>query len=179
MPVVTRSQARKNKIGSQKTIAEWTAENELREWNARDHRQPLAQRPVLGPSPLKIDFTKVKPRPVSENFVFPKSTEQKLEEALAEVEALKLERSSKNAKIAELATKLTMERKYPMTNNNLLTENETLKAELYLLKKKNENLEWTVKYLSWKEQYGAAVDRCNQLRERISNPFKGAISRPF
>ena len=117
MPVVTRSQARKNLMGPQKTIAEWTAENKLRVWNARDHRQPLAQRPVLidettvekklrewhvryhrqqlaqrpvlEPSPVKIDFSKVKPRPVSENFVFPKSTEQKLEEALAEIAGLK------------------------------------------------------------------------------------------
>lgn len=136
MPVVTRSQARKNKMGSQKTIAEWTAENKLREWNARDHRQPLAQRPVLidessslvkmpgcadasvasgwstvenklrewhlryhrqqlaqrpvlEPSPVKIDFSKVKSRPVSESFVFPKSTEQKLEEALVEIAELK------------------------------------------------------------------------------------------
>jgi len=93
MPVVTRSQARKNRMGPQKTIAEWTAENELRSAaaaaHARDHRQPLAQRPVLEPSPVKIDFSKVKPRPVSENFVFPKSTEQKLEEALVEIAELK------------------------------------------------------------------------------------------
>jgi len=121
MPVVTRSQARKNRMGPQKTIAEWTAENELRsaaaaahardhrqplaqrpvlidestvekklrEWHVRYHRQQLAQRPVLEPSPVKIDFSKVKPRPASENFVFPKSTEQKLEEALVEIAELK------------------------------------------------------------------------------------------
>ena len=93
MPVVTRSQARKNWMRPQKKIAEWTAEANY--WAARDHSQPLVQRPVLGPSPLnhssfaRIDFTKFKPRPVSENFVFPKSTEQKLEEALAEIAELK------------------------------------------------------------------------------------------
>ena len=87
MPVVTRSQARKNWMGPQKTIAQWTAEANY--WAACDNHQPLAQRPVLGPSPLRINFTKFKPRPVSENFVFPKSTEQKLEEALAEIAELK------------------------------------------------------------------------------------------
>jgi hypothetical protein len=71
----------------QKTIAQWTAEANY--WAACDNHQPLAQRPVLGPSPLRINFTKFKPRPVSENFVFPKSTEQKLEEALAEIAELK------------------------------------------------------------------------------------------
>lgn len=37
----------------------------------------------------KIDFSRVKPRPVSDYFEFPKSTEQKLQEALAEIATLK------------------------------------------------------------------------------------------
>lgn len=37
----------------------------------------------------KIDFSKLKKRPVSEGFVFPKNTEQKLAEALDEIEKMK------------------------------------------------------------------------------------------
>jgi hypothetical protein len=93
-------------MGPQKTIAEWTAENELRSAaaaaHARDHRQPLAQRPVLGSSPLRIDFTKFKERLVSENFVFPKSTQQKLEEALAEIAELKKKQEMMKEEIKRL-----------------------------------------------------------------------------
>jgi predicted RNase H-like nuclease (RuvC/YqgF family) len=95
----------------------------------------------LVPSPPKVDCPKMVPHPVSE----PKSTEQKLAEALAEI------------------TELT--------------------AENAELKTKNTGFTDTVKYLekevdSWKEQHKLAVDRCNQLHERIVNPFKSAISRP-
>jgi len=53
----------------------------LREWNARDHRQPLAQRPVLEPSPLSHSSFA--------GMDFSKSTEQKLEEGLAKIAELK------------------------------------------------------------------------------------------
>jgi hypothetical protein len=80
----------------------------------------------------RIDCSKMKPRPVSHSFVFPKSTEQKLAEVLAEIEALKEKKTS---------------------------------------------LEEDVKY--WKEQHDSALERSNTLRERIANPFKGAIGRPW
>lgn len=91
-----------------------------------------ATHPQSSKNVAMIDFSKMKPRPVSHSFVFPKSTEQKLAEALAEIEALK---------------------------------------------QKNTSLEGDVKY--WKEQHDSALDRSNTLRERIANPFKGAISRPW
>jgi uncharacterized protein (UPF0335 family) len=44
--------------------------------------------------PFKMDFSKMPKKPISEGFVFPKSTEQKLSEALAEIEALKNENAT-------------------------------------------------------------------------------------
>lgn len=104
----------------------------------------------LVPSPPKMV-----PHPVSE----PKSTEQKLAEALAEITELK------------------------KSNVSLRGELNKLTAENAELKTKNTGFTDTVKYLekevdSWKEQHKLAVDRCNQLHERIVNPFKSAISRP-
>jgi len=147
--VVTRSRAQ----FWNKTLTAWEAENRLREWNARDHRQPLAQRPpVSNPSPPKQC-------PVSENGMFTNSTEQKLAEALAEITELK------------------------KSNVSLRGELNKLTAENAELKTKNTGFTDTVKYLekevdSWKEQHKLAVDRCDQLHERIVNPFKSAISRP-
>jgi hypothetical protein len=65
-------------------------------------------------APCKIDFSKVKPRHVSDYFEFPKSTEQKLEEALAEIASLKKTKASlekefveyKNAKTRVIADKI-------------------------------------------------------------------------
>ena len=138
--------------------------------------------------PAELDLSKMPKKPISEGFVFPKSTEQKLaetdqklseteqklSEALAEIEALKKKCSAKEASIWGLIDE----------SFTLNSENATLKNESDSLKKKNENLEANVKYLegeidSWKEQYGSAVDTCKKLRERIANPFKGAISSPY
>jgi len=106
------------------------------------------------------------PSPVSDSFALPKSTEQKLAEALAEIAELK------------------------KSNVSLRDEFKKLTAENAELKTKNTGFTDTVKYLekevdSWKEQHKLAVDRCNrlvdrcnQLHERIVNPFKSAISRP-
>lgn len=91
-----------------------------------------AARPQPSKNVAIIDFSKMKPRPVSHSFVYPKSTEQKLAEALAEIEALK---------------------------------------------EKNTSLEEDVEY--WKEQHHSALERSNTLRERIANPFKSAIGRPW
>jgi chromosome segregation ATPase len=104
---------------------------------------------------------KMVPYPVSEPKVepSPKSTEQKLAEALAEMAELK------------------------KSNVSLRDEFKKLTAENAELKTKNTGFTNTVKYLeeeidSWKEQHKSAVDRCNQLYERIRDPFKSAISRP-
>jgi chromosome segregation ATPase len=103
----------------------------------------------------------VEPHPVSDPKVeaSPKSTEQKLAEALAEIAELK------------------------KSNVLLRDEFKKLTAENAELKTKNTGFTDTVKYLeeeidSWKEQHKSAVDRCDQLRERIRDPFKSAISRP-
>jgi chromosome segregation ATPase len=109
----------------------------------------------LVPSPPKVDCPKMEPHPIS----VPKSTEQKLAEALAEITELK------------------------KSNVSLRGELNKLTAENAELKTKNTGFTDTVKYLekevdSWKEQHKLAVDRCNQLHERIVNPFKSAISRP-
>lgn len=98
-----------------------------------------------------MDCPKVEPSP--------KNTEQKLAEALAEIAELK------------------------KSNVLLKDEFKKLTAENAELKTKNTGFTDTVKYLeeeidSWKEQHKSAVDRCDQLRERITNPFKSAISRP-
>jgi len=98
---------------------------------------------------------KMEPSPVS----LPKSTEQKLAEALAEIAELK------------------------KSNVSLKGELNKLTAENAELKMKNTGFTDTIKYLeeeidSWKEQHKSAVDRCNQLYERIRDPFKSAISRP-
>ncbi len=67
-------------------------------------------------APCKIDFSKVKPRLVSEYFEFPKSTEQKLEEALAEIASLKktkalLEKEFVEYKIKMLEAELNVHHK--------------------------------------------------------------------
>lgn len=51
------------------------------------------------PEPVKIDFSKMKPRPIS-NLVLPKTTEQQLAEALATIKEKELE-------ILELKNKLS------------------------------------------------------------------------
>lgn len=55
----------------------------------------------------KIDFSKVKPRPVSDYFEFPKSTEQKLEEALAEIARLKKTNASLTKEFMEYMNERT------------------------------------------------------------------------
>jgi len=102
-----------------------------------------------------MDCPKVEPHPIS----VPKSTEQKLAEALAEIAELK------------------------KSNVLLRDEFKKLTAENAELKTKNTGFTDTIKYLeeeidSWKEQHKSAVDRCDQLSERIRDPFKSAISRP-
>ena len=58
------------------------------------------------PAQVKIDFSKMPQRPVSEGFVFPKSTEQKLAEAEAKIadlqEGLEQKLAEAEAKIADL-----------------------------------------------------------------------------
>lgn len=51
------------------------------------------------PEPVRIDFSKMKPRPIS-NLVLPKTTEQQLAEALATIKEKELE-------ILELKSKLS------------------------------------------------------------------------
>ena len=98
---------------------------------------------------------KMEPHPVS----VLKSTEQKLAEALAEIAELK------------------------KSNVSLRDELKKLTDENVELKTKNTGFTNTVKCLeeeidSWKEEHKSAVDRCDQLCERIANPFKSAMSRP-
>jgi hypothetical protein len=153
----------------------------------------------------KLDLSKMPKKPISEGFVFPKSTEQKLAEALAEIEALKKNERAIMASFEKMAASATRYYQQSMKlkdENKLLKQhadeskawlkealakvdnNKTLESENIELKKKNEGLESTVKYLesevdSWKEQYGSAVETSKKLRERIANPFKSAISAPF
>jgi hypothetical protein len=157
--VVTRSRAQFwNKLASNKTLAEWEAENRLRA-AAPSCTQPLAQRPVSNPSPPKQC-------PVSENGMFTNSTEQKLAEALAEITELK----KSNVSLRGELNTLTAE------NAELKTKNTGFTDTVKYLEKEVD---------SWKEQHklevdrcNRLVDRCNQLHERIVNPFKSAISRP-
>ena len=65
-----------------------------------------ACRPPRSTTPCKIDFSKVKPRLVSEYFEFPKSTEQKLEEALAEIASLKKTKASLEKEFVEYKIKM-------------------------------------------------------------------------
>lgn len=81
--------------------------------NVGEPAYPVSAKPVAA-KPIKLDFskmTKMHKKAASAPFEFPKSAEQKLAEALAEIETLKAEISNKNAKIAELSTKLVFERK--------------------------------------------------------------------
>lgn len=72
MPVVTRSKAYAATAARKKELE--------------------SKRP--SPAAFKIDFSSMKPRPVSDSFVFPKSTEQKLQEALNEIAILKKTKAS-------------------------------------------------------------------------------------
>jgi uncharacterized GH25 family protein len=76
-----------------------------------------------------MDFSKVQRRPVSDSFVFPKSTEQKLAEALAEIEALK----KKNKGLEDTVNYYEAEVEY--------LENEKLNAENAMLKMKQEEID--------------------------------------
>ena len=101
-------------------------------------------------------WNKLVPTPVSDSFALPKSTEQKLAEALAEIAELK------------------------KSNVSLKNEFKKLTAKNAELKTKNTGFTDSIKFLeeevdSWKEQHKLAVDRCDQLYERIANPFKSAM----
>lgn len=133
---------------------------------------------------VKIDFTKMPKKAVSEPFVFPKSTEQKLAEALAEIETLKVEKNRLTNRCMNIEYYQTTIDSCKKELAAALDRSKELEVENEALKKKNEDLESLVKYLegeidSWKEQYGRALDRSNQLHDRIKNPFRGAISSPF
>ena len=67
------------------------------------HKMPVVTRSKSAAAKPVLDFSKMPKKPISEGFVFPKSTEQKLAEALAEIEALnnenaKLKKDVKNVK---------------------------------------------------------------------------------
>ena len=107
---------------------------------------------------LVVSPPKLVPSPVSDSSALPKSTEQKLAEALAEIAELK------------------------KSNVSLRDEFNKLTAENVELKTKNTDFTHTVKYLeeevdSWKEQHKSAETDV-KLYERIRDPFKSAISRP-
>ena len=54
-----------------------------------------------------LDFSKMPKKPISEGFVFPKSTEQKLADAVAEIEELKKSLAEKDTEIAGLQLMLS------------------------------------------------------------------------
>ena len=158
MPVVTRSKSTAAKASQQPAIMDTKGSRQVVILPGRRDLRPLAS---VFP---KLDLSKMPKRPISAPFVFPKSTEQKLAEALAEIEALK--------------------KTVQIVSSGASKVDDARMKEIDSLKKKNENLEANVKYLegeidSWKEQYDSALDRCNTLRERIVNPFKSAIRSPY
>jgi len=114
-------------------------------WNKLVASPPKMDCPKMVLSPPKVEPS-------------PKSTEQKLAEALAEIAELK------------------------KSNVSLRDEFNKLTAENVELKTKNTDFTHTVKYLeeevdSWKEQHKSAETDV-KLYERIRDPFKSAISRP-
>ena len=129
------------------------------------------------PAPVKLDLSKMRKRPISEGFVFSKSTEQKLAEALAEIEDLK--------------TKLVKEKKQHTTDINVLENSwsqelqrvKTENAELLFmndeLKKRVDTLTGDVNDLrgdlnDMLDENIALENKVNNLKDRIQNPFKYA-----
>jgi hypothetical protein len=126
MPVITRSNA----------AAASAARVKQREAPVTPQRpKRILECPDAPSRPFKMDFSRMNPRPVSDSFVFPKSTEQKLEEALAEIAALK-------------KTKLSIENEFREYMNErtghiaeLLTESRELKREVKKLTDEKKMLE--------------------------------------
>jgi len=139
----------------------------------------MASPPKVVPYP--VSDPKMEPSPVSDSFALPKSTEQKLAEALAEIEALKKKCNENDKELLDYMNEKTA------SISSLLSENKALKAEneklmkenLRRLNRHNEDIDfYTAAIDSYKKELGAALDRSKQLRERIANPFKSATSRP-
>ena len=103
---------------------------------------------ILG-HPVEIDFSKMKPKPVSAPIVFHPTLEYKLAET--------------EKKLAET------EKKLAETEKKLADEIEANKAWESVYRTEIEE---------WKECYNEAMRTIDTLRQRIRDPFKSAISRP-
>ena len=101
------------------------------------------------PPTVKIDFSKMKPKPVSAPIVFHPTMEYKLAET--------------EKKLAET------EKKLAETEKKLADEIEANKAWESVYRTEIEE---------WKECYNEAMRTVDTLRQRIRDPFKSAISRP-
>lgn len=103
-------------------------------------------------SPLRIDFSKMKKKPVSAPIIFHPTVEHKLAET--------------EKKLAET------EKKLAETEKKLAEQQEATKAlEAWESVYRTEIEEW-------KECYNEAMQTIDTLRQRIRDPFKSAISRP-
>lgn len=164
MPVVTRSKTLADREARKKEFdAAYKAYLE-----AVSHATPpRVQRNVeCPPAPKKpfLDFSRVPKKPVSEPFVFPKSTEEKLADALGEIEKVKKEMSA-----------MTLE-------NDVLKE--TCKANVKeLVDYMNQKMTQTVNLLDenvrLRQNNMVLEKRVDELTDRIRNPFKNAPLRPW
>jgi hypothetical protein len=135
MPVITRSNA----------SAASAARVKQREAPVTPQRpKRLLECPDAPSRPFKMDFSSMKPRPVSSPFIFTKSTEQKLEEALAEVASLKKTKLSienefreyMNERTGHIAELLTESRELKREVKKLTDEKKMLEVEVDTVEKK-------------------------------------------
>jgi chromosome segregation ATPase len=137
------------------------------------------------PAPCKLDFSKMKKRPVSERFIFPKSTEQTLAEALAEIEALKKQVAQKDVTISEMDKEISRLNEIKDDYDDAITEyKEIIDADhedIEALKKKcKDNDKELLDYMNEKtaviaELLGENIElknRVNDLTNKILNPFQ-------
>lgn len=110
-------------------------------------------RDMLFEPSLKLDLSKMPKKPISAPFVFPKSTEQQLAEALAEIEKLKAE----NQLYKSIEMKL----------HDALAEIEELKVDKKTLQLSCERIEDRMEDL--KDSYLTAEETIVKLRKRIHN----------
>ena len=133
MPIITRSKAAEASLLYMKEQQDKRSKTVMPVTPPRP--QTIQECPPAPSRPIKIDFSKMPKKPVSEGFVFPKSTEQKLAEALAEVERLKKKCKENEKELLDYMIEATADIAGLLSENIALKKkNEGLEAEIYSLK---------------------------------------------
>ena len=141
--------------------------------------------PVITRSMAKkrtLDF-KMKKRPVSEGFVFPKTTEQFLEEALAKI--ARLESAAKETALVHESEFADFEEKFDADYDKLYLqklelEKENSKLRIEISNLHTENSKVRTELIEQDAENEALKKRVSTLTERIRDPFKHhTMSCPF